>query len=73
VRRAGAAALDLCWVACGRLDGFWEWKLHRVTRASGPLTAVSRFGSRVSSRVTGCFVGPDGQSRSETRDAGRET
>jgi len=27
LRRAGSAALDLCWVACGRLDGFWEWKL----------------------------------------------
>ncbi|MFN8392267.1 MAG: inositol monophosphatase family protein [Bdellovibrionota bacterium] len=24
VRRAGAASLDLCWVACGRLDGFYE-------------------------------------------------
>src|SRR6185369_12001209 len=27
IRRAGSAALDLCWVAAGRLDGFWEWKL----------------------------------------------
>ena len=24
VRRAGAAALDMCWVAAGRLDGYWE-------------------------------------------------
>lgn len=28
VRRPGAAALDVCYVACGRLDGFWELDLH---------------------------------------------
>lgn len=28
VRRAGAASLDLCYVACGRLDGFWELDLN---------------------------------------------
>lgn len=28
VRRAGAAALDMAYVACGRLDGFWEFRLH---------------------------------------------
>ncbi len=27
VRRLGSAALDLCWVACGRFDGFWEYNL----------------------------------------------
>jgi len=27
IRRGGSAALDLCYVACGRLDGFWELKL----------------------------------------------
>lgn len=27
IRRAGSAALDLCYVACGRFDGFWELKL----------------------------------------------
>jgi myo-inositol-1(or 4)-monophosphatase len=27
VRRCGSAALDLCYVACGRFDGFWELKL----------------------------------------------
>ncbi len=27
IRRPGAAALDLCYVACGRLDGFWELNL----------------------------------------------
>jgi len=28
IRRAGAAALDLAYVACGRLDGYWEFRLH---------------------------------------------
>ncbi len=28
VRRLGAAAVDMAYVACGRLDGFWEWGLH---------------------------------------------
>ncbi|GEM47359.1 inositol monophosphatase family protein [Deinococcus cellulosilyticus] len=28
VRRPGAAALDISYVACGRLDGFWEYKLN---------------------------------------------
>jgi myo-inositol-1(or 4)-monophosphatase len=28
VRRAGSAALDLCYVACGRFDGFWELSLN---------------------------------------------
>lgn len=27
IRRRGAASLDLCWVACGRLDGYYEWDL----------------------------------------------
>ncbi|MEA2029990.1 MAG: inositol monophosphatase family protein, partial [candidate division Zixibacteria bacterium] len=28
VRRLGSAALDLCWLASGRIDGFWELYLH---------------------------------------------
>jgi myo-inositol-1(or 4)-monophosphatase len=39
IRRAGSAALDLCWVACGRLDGFWEWKLRPWDTAAGRLIA----------------------------------
>lgn len=35
VRRAGAAALDLCYVACGRLDGFWEFGLSPWDMAAG--------------------------------------
>jgi len=37
IRRNGSAALDLCYVACGRLDGFWEWKLHPWDVAAGTL------------------------------------
>jgi myo-inositol-1(or 4)-monophosphatase len=37
IRRAGSAALDLCYLACGRLDGFWELKLHPWDTAAGSL------------------------------------
>jgi len=37
VRRAGAAALDLAYVACGRLDGFWELGLSPWDMAGGAL------------------------------------
>lgn len=39
VRRLGAAAIDLCWVACGRLDGYWEKGLHPWDWAAGGLVA----------------------------------
>jgi len=51
IRRAGSAALDLCYVACGRFDGFWELKLHPwdtaaaiviVREAGGMVTDFSR-------------------------------
>lgn len=37
IRRAGAATLDLAYVACGRLDGFWEMGLHIWDMAAGLL------------------------------------
>jgi myo-inositol-1(or 4)-monophosphatase len=37
VRRAGSAALDLCCVACGRYDGFWEFNLNPWDTAAGVL------------------------------------
>ena len=37
VRRAGAAALDLAYVACGRLDLFWEFNLNPWDIAAGVL------------------------------------
>lgn len=37
IRRAGAAAIDLAYVACGRLDGFWEINLKPWDTAAGIL------------------------------------
>jgi myo-inositol-1(or 4)-monophosphatase len=37
VRRCGAAAIDLAYVACGRLDGFWEFGLSPWDMAAGKL------------------------------------
>ena len=37
VRRLGSAALDLCYVACGRFDGFWEMGLNPWDTAAGQL------------------------------------
>jgi myo-inositol-1(or 4)-monophosphatase len=45
VRRNGSAALDLCYVACGRLDAFWEWKLHPWDTAAGTLIVREAGGS----------------------------
>jgi myo-inositol-1(or 4)-monophosphatase len=40
IRRFGSAALDLCWVAGGRFDAFYEWGLAPWDRAAGALIAV---------------------------------
>ena len=37
VRRAGSAAIDLCYVACGRFDGFWEFELNPWDVAAGSI------------------------------------
>ncbi len=44
VRRDGAAALDLAYVACGRFDGFWEFDLHAWDVAAGTLLVVEAGG-----------------------------
>lgn len=54
IRRAGAAALDLCYVACGRLDGFWELKLKPWDTAAGSLI-VQEAGGQVSDLSGGGF------------------
>lgn len=46
IRRAGAAALDLAYVAAGRIDGFWECKLKPWDVAAGVLL-VNEAGGRV--------------------------
>jgi len=47
VRRSGSAALDLCYVAAGRFDGFWEMKLGPWDLAAGSLM-VQEAGGKVS-------------------------
>jgi myo-inositol-1(or 4)-monophosphatase len=47
VRRAGSAALDLCCVAAGRFDGFWEFNLNPWDTAAGVLI-VEESGGQVS-------------------------
>jgi myo-inositol-1(or 4)-monophosphatase len=47
VRRAGSAALDLAYVACGRLDAFWEFGLNPWDMAAG-LLLVREAGGQVS-------------------------
>jgi myo-inositol-1(or 4)-monophosphatase len=47
VRRAGSAALDLCYVACGRYDAFWEFNLNPWDTAAGVLI-VQAAGGKVS-------------------------
>lgn len=48
VRRLGSAAIDLCWVAAGRFDGFYEHKLQPWDSAAGFLM-VEEAGGRVTS------------------------
>jgi myo-inositol-1(or 4)-monophosphatase len=45
VRRGGSAAVDLCYVAAGRLDGFWELKLNPWDCAAGTLIVREAGGS----------------------------
>ena len=44
IRRAGSAALDLCSVAAGRFDGFWELKLNPWDKAAGSLLVTEAGG-----------------------------
>ncbi len=47
VRRLGSAAIDLCWVAAGRFDGFYEHKLQPWDSAAGSLI-LTEAGGRIS-------------------------
>jgi myo-inositol-1(or 4)-monophosphatase len=55
IRRAGSAALDLAYVACGRVDGYWEFNLKSWDIAAGILL-VQEAGGRCSD-----FAGGDNQ------------
>jgi myo-inositol-1(or 4)-monophosphatase len=59
VRRAGSAALDLAYVACGRMDAFWEFNLNPWDTAAGILL-VEEAGGRVTD-----FAGARFQLKSE--------
>ena len=54
IRRAGSAALDLCCVAAGRFEGFWELKLNPWDKAAGTLI-VTEAGGRVTDVRGGAF------------------
>jgi myo-inositol-1(or 4)-monophosphatase len=51
VRRAGSAALDLAYTACGRFDGFWEFNLNPWDTAAGCLLVTEAGGTLT------CFAG----------------
>jgi myo-inositol-1(or 4)-monophosphatase len=55
VRRLGSAALDICYVAAGRMDGFWEQGLNAWDIAAGVLL-VEEAGGRVTSLDGGPFL-----------------
>ncbi|PYR33385.1 MAG: inositol monophosphatase [Acidobacteria bacterium] len=55
VRRLGSAAIDLCYVAAGRMDGFWERDLHPWDIAGGALI-VSEAGGSVTNLTGGPFT-----------------
>jgi len=51
VRRLGSAALDLCYVAAGRLDGYWELSIKNWDIAAG--TLIAREAGAVVSKIDG--------------------
>jgi myo-inositol-1(or 4)-monophosphatase len=55
VRRGGSAALDLCHMAAGRCDGFWELKLQPWDTAAGSVIAEES-GARISDFTNGPFA-----------------
>ena len=55
IRRPGSAALDLAYVAAGRLDGFWEIGLHPWDTAAGTLLITEAGG------LIGTLTGGDSQ------------
>ena len=54
VRRLGSAAIDLCYVAAGRMDGFWEQQLKPWDMAAGALI-VREAGGRVTGMDGGAY------------------
>jgi myo-inositol-1(or 4)-monophosphatase len=78
VRRLGSAALDLCYVAAGRLDAFWEQKLQPWDVAAGALM-VEEAGGRVTGMdgspfdpAAGHLIASNGQLHAEMVEVIRE-
>ena len=59
MRRLGSAAIDLCYVAAGRMDGFWESDLKPWDIAGGALI-VAEAGGRVTSMAGEPFASRGG-------------
>jgi len=59
-RRLGSAALDLCFVACGWLDGYWEREVHPWDLVAGA-AIVQAAGGQVSDMDGGTFDGETGR------------
>ena len=59
VRRLGSAAIDLCYVAAGRMDGFWEADLKPWDIAGGALV-VAEAGGRVTTLSGDAFTSREG-------------
>ncbi len=74
IRRAGSAAIDLCYVAAGRFDGFWELKLNPWDCAAGSLIVkeaggtVTNFSGRPASIYEREIVASNGLIHSEMLD-----
>jgi len=60
LRRVGAAALDLCMLAAGWFDGYWEMKLKPWDVAAGALVVLEA-GGRVTDYRGGPFRSDDGE------------
>ncbi|MBN2494241.1 MAG: inositol monophosphatase [Deltaproteobacteria bacterium] len=60
VRRGGSASLDLCYTACGRLDGYWELRIFPWDVVAGALL-VEEAGGKVSDLAGGPFDGSGAQ------------
>ena len=59
-RRLGSAALDLCYVACGWLDGYWERALHPWDLVAGA-AIVEGAGGRATELDGSPFIGTTGR------------
>ncbi|MBF8302212.1 MAG: suhB, partial [Candidatus Dadabacteria bacterium] len=75
VRRDGSAALDLCYVACGRYDGFWELGLHSWDTAAGSLI-LKEAGGRITDFSGGSgvsLISPTGSGTGVQREGFQRT